>query len=89
VEAWIDISLNLTYGKVHVSKPLVYLYSAADAVSVSLAGGLLNGLVAQLSEEGGRGKLLDITQLIIWLTSHVITLVHDTRSLVSLSALFY
>jgi hypothetical protein len=89
VAAWIDVALHLIYGKVHDSKLLLYLSSAADAVSVSLAGGLLNGLVAQLSEEGGRSNLFGIIQVITWLTSLATTLVHDTRSLVSLSALFY
>jgi DHA1 family tetracycline resistance protein-like MFS transporter len=89
VAAFIGVGLHLTYANVHDSKALLYVAAAADAVSVSLVGGLLNGLVAQLSEEETRGELFGITQALTGLASLVTTLVYGALSLLSLSAPFY
>lgn len=63
--------------------------AAADAVSVSSVGELLNGLVAQLSEEETRGELFGITQVLMGLASLVTTPVCGALSLVVLNASFY
>jgi DHA1 family tetracycline resistance protein-like MFS transporter len=89
VAAFIGVGLHLAYANVHDSKALLYVAAAADAVSVSLVGGLLNGLVAQLSEEETRGELFGITQALTGLASLVTTLVYGALSLLSLSAPFY
>jgi DHA1 family tetracycline resistance protein-like MFS transporter len=89
IASWIGVGLHLAYANVHDSKALLYVAAAADAVSVSLVGGLLNGLVAQLSEEETRGELFGITQALTGLASLVTTLVYGALSLLSLSAPFY
>lgn len=89
VASWVGVGLHLTYANVHDSKLLLYLAAAADALSVSLIGGLLNGLVAQLSDEESRGELFGITQALMGLASLITTLIYGALSLLSLSAPFY
>jgi hypothetical protein len=89
VAAWVGVALHILYANVHSSVLLLYLAAAADAISVSLIGGLLNGLVAQLSGEDDRGELFGITQALAGAASLVTTLVYGALSLVSLNAPFY
>jgi len=89
VAACIGVALHLTYANVHSSVVLLYVAAAADALSASLIAGLLNGLVAQLSDEENRGELFGITQALTGLASLVTTLVYGGLSLLSLSAPFY
>lgn len=87
--AWIGVALHLTYANVHSSLPLLYIAAAADALSASLIAGLLNGLLAQLSEEESRGELFGLTQALSGLASLVTTLAYGGLSLVALNAPFY
>lgn len=89
VAACIGVALHLTYANVHSSVVLLYVAAAADALSASLIAGLLNGLVAQLSDEENRGELFGITQALTGLASLITTLVYGGLSLLSLSAPFY
>jgi DHA1 family tetracycline resistance protein-like MFS transporter len=87
--AWMGVALHLAYANVHSSLPLLYIAAAADALSASLIAGLLNGLLAQLSEEESRGELFGLTQALAGLASLVTTLAYGALSLVALNAPFY
>jgi DHA1 family tetracycline resistance protein-like MFS transporter len=87
--AWIGVGLHLLYANVHSSLALLYVAAAADALSASLIAGLLNGLLAQLSEEESRGELFGLTQALSGLASLVTTLAYGGLSLLALNAPFY
>lgn len=73
----------------HGSLPLLYVTAAADALSASLIAGLLNGLLAQLSDEKSWGELFGLTQALTGLASLITNLVYGALSLLTLSAPFY
>jgi DHA1 family tetracycline resistance protein-like MFS transporter len=87
--AWIGVALHLIYANVHGSVTLLYIAAAADALSASLIAGLLNGLLAQLSDEHSRGELFGITQALAGLASLVTTLAYGGLSLLAINAPFY
>jgi DHA1 family tetracycline resistance protein-like MFS transporter len=87
--AWIGVALHLVYANVHSSVPLLYIAAAADALSASLIAGLLNGLLAQLSDEESRGELFGLTQALAGLASLVTTLAYGGLSLLAINAPFY
>jgi DHA1 family tetracycline resistance protein-like MFS transporter len=87
--AWIGVGLHILYANVQSSLVLLYVAAAADALSASLIAGLLNGLLAQLSDEESRGELFGLTQALSGLASLVTTLAYGGLSLLALNAPFY
>ncbi len=87
--AAIGVGLHVVYANVGQLVWLLYATAAVDSLTISLLGGVLNGLVAQQTADGDRGEVLGITQALTGLASLITTLIYGGLSAFDVRLPFY
>ncbi|MFN0049148.1 MAG: MFS transporter [Cytophagales bacterium] len=87
--AVMGIATHVAYANTGTSLLAMYVIVTLDTITISLLPGVLDGLVAQFSEDEDRGELFGITQALNGVASLATTVVFGVVSVWSLEMPFY